>query len=98
LQDAFYKLAEAISSPYTGEEFEGTLSLLGEGSGSSSGYGSGKRGTVRRDVAEAFIELHQCIQPILDDVHKDSYQQGNNLLLRLASGDLSPNDYLVKSG
>lgn len=95
LQKAFYALAESIVVPYTGDYQEGGISLMGPGSG--GGFRSGRRGLLRKDIAEAFIKLHQSIQPLLDAVHEDSFKQGHNLLMRLAAGDLSPNEYMKKS-
>lgn len=94
LQEAFYELAEAMGIPYTGESTKGEIALLGKGTG--GGFSMGKRGLLRRDIAEAFVKLHQSIQPVLDAVHEASFAQGDNLLMRLANGDLAPNDYLQK--
>ena len=94
LQRDFYDLAEALITPYSGEDFEGEINLLGKGSGGSF---NNTRGTLRRDAAEAFVRLHQSMQPLLDAVYQAGFRDGNNLLMRLANGDISPNQYLQKT-
>lgn len=50
-----------------------------------------------RPLAEAIRDLYAMLQPALATEYAEGKRDGHNLLMRLASGDLAPNEYMDKS-
>lgn len=59
------------------------------------GVGIGR--IMDKETAEAFLALHKMIQPLIDSVYESGKRDGHNLLMRLASGDLAPNEYMQET-
>lgn len=90
LMDIFQRLALASSRPAV--ELEAEYKLLGK-----IDPGGTMHITMPRSLAEVIKELHQFIQPMLDEVYSAGKHDGHRLLMRLAEGDLSPNEFLEET-
>lgn len=93
IMKAFVRLALAASVPSLNEAWEdGDLYILGKLSS-----GSADRYLMNKEIAEAIKDLRFIAQDLIDSVYKKGKEDGHNLLMRLASGDISPNEYLKKT-
>lgn len=61
------------------------------------GYAAGGAYLMPRVMAEAVRDLRGLIATAIEQSYAAGRADGNNLLVRLAQGDLSPNDYLKES-
>lgn len=50
-----------------------------------------------RRLAEAIKNLYDMLQPMIDKVYEAGKNDGHNLLRRLATGDIAPNEFLQKT-
>jgi hypothetical protein len=89
INNAFHALAMSLIRPYS--EWPGdreTIALMGKK------YQGAVYGVMRRESAEAFVLLWESIQPALNAAYQAGKDAGSNLLMRLATGDLAPNEFL----
>lgn len=52
---------------------------------------------MSRELAEAIRDMYALLQPAIDAIYQKGKDDGHNLLMRLASGDLAPNEYMDKT-
>lgn len=90
LQEIFHRLALSASRPALAYHAE--FELLGK-------IDNGGRMYVKmpRPLAEAIKDLRSAIQPALEAEYEAGKADGHNLLMRLANGDLSVNEYMKKT-
>lgn len=87
---AFHRLALASSVHSLNSEanFNEDIILLGKIEGGAVRF------LMNKEIAESIRDLRNMIQPLIDSAYARGKEDGHNLLMRLASGDLSPNEYL----
>lgn len=91
LQIAFYNLAIAASKPSMSlHNFNDTKSLLGR---TEDFLSLEAHRLVKRDLGESIIALQKIIKPMLEEAYERGKQDGENLLMRLATGDITINDF-----
>lgn len=82
---AFHRLALAASTPSL--EYHAEFELLGEAQGKQYVI-------MQRSIAEAIRDLFALMQPSIEAIYKSGKLDGHNLLMRLATGDLAPNEFM----
>lgn len=91
LRKSFFRLANAAITRQT-LELESEFDLLGK----TSSYHP-PRYVMSRNLAESIRDLHQMIQPMINAIYEKGKSDGHNLLMRLATGDIAPNQFLKES-
>ena len=97
LQSAFHELARAATTnavDYPGRD--NLIYILGGGDYSVYG-GQSQYGYMPEKLAFAIKNLHELIQPSLDAAYSAGKQHGHNLLGRLATGDIAPNEFFLET-
>ena len=92
LQHAFHELALAAVIPNPNPVNHSGGNMLLHQNMHNQGYYK-IHGTILPDLAEAIKHLHGLIQPALDAAYDAGKSDGHNLLGRLASGDIAPNEF-----
>ena len=90
IMEKFFDLAVACSTPTNNHNAE--FELLGKMSS-----GSREWAQMQRAVAVQIRDLYKLIQQALKNQYEAGKQDGHNLLMRLAQGDLSANEWLEKT-
>lgn len=89
------RLAISVSKLVISPEWrQEALYVLGKRDPSS---GSGKVWIMKRETAEAIQDLREMIPELIDSAYAQGKKDGSNLLLRLASGDMAPNEWIEKT-
>lgn len=87
------RLALSVASPvFFYSSGRDDLPILGKNES-----GSGKQWTMKKETAEAIKELRDMIPELIDSAYSEGKRDGNNLLMRLASGDMAPNDWIKET-
>ena len=90
LMDIFQRIAEAGSQKTTSQSTE--FQLLGKIDGWRSSSDTTYR-TMSKLLAEAVQDLRIAVEQALELEYKQGKKDGHNMLIRLADGDLSINDF-----
>lgn len=89
LMGAVFDIAEAASRPAM--EYNSEFPLLGKIEPGGTTYA-----VMPRPLAEAIRDLYAMLGPSLKAEYEKGKKDGRNLLMRLANGDIAPNEFFEK--
>jgi hypothetical protein len=94
IMEAFFNLARAAAKPSLNSvnDYDKDILILGR-----YDRGGETRSLMDKGIAEAIRDLRELIDPLIDSAYKAGKEDGHNLLMRLATGDLAPNEFLQET-